>query len=190
MQLGLWDQNDRGGKKTPAGCWWGDSPERRAYKARLKKLSRAKIKARGGPGYAALLERERQARAKFRARNPERYRELRRIHESKAPALWRTHLVSQARMRGRRRGLESTITVKDIHWPSHCPVLGVKLFYPERRGEIRAGRPDLPSLDRWDNSRGYVPGNVFVISFRANTLKGSATAAELEALARYAKFGP
>jgi hypothetical protein len=39
--------------------------------------------------------------------------------------------------------------------------------------------PDSPSLDRIDPSKGYVKGNVRVISARANLLKNDATVGEL-----------
>lgn len=42
-----------------------------------------------------------------------------------------------------------------------------------------------PSLDRTDNRKGYVRGNVRVISFRANQIKNDASADELRALAEY-----
>ena len=43
------------------------------------------------------------------------------------------------------------------------------------------------SLDRADNSRGYVKGNVVVISWRANDLKSNGSADELEAVAAYSR---
>lgn len=85
--------------------------------------------------------------------------------------------------------MEATIKANDLMWPEFCPVLGLKLDYETPPGKRDARNPALPTLDRWDNSRGYVPGNVFVISFRANSLKNDATADELEAVARYARHG-
>jgi hypothetical protein len=39
-----------------------------------------------------------------------------------------------------------------------------------------------PSLDRKNSSEGYVPGNVWVISWRANDLKRDGTLAEFRAM--------
>lgn len=105
---------------------------------------------------------------------------------------FKTNLCSKARMRGRAKGLEATITPADLVWPTHCPVLGIELDYPERTGE-RGGvnaQPNWPSLDRWDSTKGYVPGNVFVISYRANTLKNAATYEEILRVAKYLSKRP
>lgn len=105
---------------------------------------------------------------------------------------FRTHLCSKARKRGRQRGMEATIKPSDLVWPSHCPVLGIELDYPAVSG-LRKGlavQPNWPSLDRWDSTKGYVPGNVFVISYRANTLKNSATYAEILQVAKYLSRRP
>jgi hypothetical protein len=49
---------------------------------------------------------------------------------------------------------------------------------------IGAKRSDAsPSLDRVDPRKGYVPGNVRVISDRANRLKGDRSLSEIQALA-------
>ena len=65
-------------------------------------------------------------------------------------------------------------------------MLGIKLNYTGRRD---TNDPDTPSLDRRDNSKGYVRGNVRVISWRANSRKSDLTALELWQIYRYAKDG-
>lgn len=82
--------------------------------------------------------------------------------------------------------MDATITRYDIEWPEFCPVLGVRLVYDGGGGVVG---PNTASLDRHDNTLGYIPGNVYVISRRANTLKNDATAEELEAVVRYCRFG-
>ena len=98
----------------------------------------------------------------------------------------RKKLLYAARKRAKQNGLECSITVDDIVIPEFCPALGIKL--EARVGAGRSNREDIgssPSLDRIDNSKGYVPGNVAVISLRANMIKTDATAAELKAVAAY-----
>lgn len=92
-------------------------------------------------------------------------------------------LCWRARWRAEKKGMEATITPKDLEWPTHCPVLGMELDYTHADGK----KNNRPSLDRWDNSKGYVPGNVFVISWRANMLKSNATADELEKISVYCR---
>ena len=50
------------------------------------------------------------------------------------------------------------------------------------RGRCWPG-PGSPTLDRIVPSLGYVPGNVVVISHKANSIKSNATAAEIRAVA-------
>jgi hypothetical protein len=72
-------------------------------------------------------------------------------------------------------GIPFTITVDDVPVPDKCPVLGIDM----KRG---ADGQNSPSIDRKIGALGYVPGNVCVISARANRIKNDATLAELEAL--------
>jgi hypothetical protein len=58
--------------------------------------------------------------------------------------------------------------------PAVCPVLGIPIVLGEQRSE------NSPSLDRITPKLGYVPGNVRVISDKANRLKGDRTLGELQ----------
>jgi hypothetical protein len=48
-----------------------------------------------------------------------------------------------------------------------CPILGIPII--KQKGRFKA---NSPSLDRVNNKKGYVKGNVQVISWQANMLKG------------------
>lgn len=63
---------------------------------------------------------------------------------------------------------------KDIVIPTECPVLGI----PLKRGE-GAITDHSPTLDRITPEKGYVRGNVLVISNKANRMKSTATSQEL-----------
>jgi hypothetical protein len=89
-------------------------------------------------------------------------------------------LVERARKRAAGKGIEFCITRADIVIPKTCPVLGIPLIIGGKRSA------NSPSLDRIDAGSGYVPGNVRVISDRANRLKG---ARSLEALRRLSEEG-
>ena len=93
------------------------------------------------------------------------------------------YLLNTARRRSRKKGLEFTIGPDDFNIPEYCPVLGIPLTVLNSR----VPGPNSTTIDRKDNSKGYVPGNVTVISYRANTLKKDAEVEELEAIVRYMK---
>lgn len=90
--------------------------------------------------------------------------------------MWR-----RAKQRAKLKNIPFTITLFDIVIPEYCPVLGLKLL--RHIGEGAHGRPDSPSLDRLIPERGYVPGNVRVISNKANTIKQGASLQEIRMVA-------
>lgn len=92
----------------------------------------------------------------------------------------RAKLIYPARKRAKSKGMECTITVDDFVIPEYCPLLGIKIESAKGQGNTL---PCSPSLDRIDPTKGYIPGNVRVISYKANTMKNDATAAELFAFA-------
>lgn len=79
----------------------------------------------------------------------------------------------------KKRGLDFNLTEEDCKVPEFCPVLGIKL-------EKKTFRTDhSPTVDRVDNSLGYVKGNVRVISWRANRIKNDGSAEEHRLIAKY-----
>lgn len=92
------------------------------------------------------------------------------------PAL---QMLSNARSRAKRYNLEFNITLNDIVVPDMCPMLNIKL-----KVGIKA-EDNSPSLDRIDNTLGYIKGNVHVISSKANTIKNVATIEDLEMILSY-----
>jgi hypothetical protein len=98
----------------------------------------------------------------------------------------RQKLYYAARQRANLKGHEFTITLDDVVVPECCPVFGFKLAPTIGQGRLPLSMLERsPSLDRIDNGKGYVPGNVCVISLRANNVKKDATLNELRALVRY-----
>lgn len=89
-------------------------------------------------------------------------------------------MVWDARERATRSGLPFSLTPEDISIPKRCPVLGLRL----RVNRGRAG-PNSPSLDRLIPRRGYVRGNVVVVSHRANQIRRDASVSELSKVTRW-----
>ena len=124
-----------------------------------------------------------KARRDWRARNPENLERDRQNMRDWIKANPLNYMLSTARRRAKVAGLEFTITKADFPTlPTHCPVLGIELQYGGGQGK----RTDASaSLDRKDCARGYVPGNVEIMSWRANNLKADATLEELRRLVAY-----
>lgn len=68
--------------------------------------------------------------------------------------------------------------------PDICPVFGYELMWT-KESKTQAGHPESasPSLDRIDATKGYVKGNVAIISNKANMIKSNAKLRELYAVA-------
>lgn len=119
-------------------------------------------------------------RDRFRHINAKATSKMRRLDPVK-------HMVSLARARAKKRGIEFTITHEDVVIPRVCPALGIELSFGLGKGEGQslAQRDGRASLDRVDNSKGYIPGNVVVVSYRANRVKSDASKTELLKIARF-----
>lgn len=85
-------------------------------------------------------------------------------------------LLMSARKRAKEKGLEFNLEITDIVIPSICPVLKVPMVI---------GTNTAPSIDRIDSTKGYVKGNIKIISKRANTIKSDGTIEEHQAIIQY-----
>lgn len=86
-------------------------------------------------------------------------------------------MLARAKSRAKKNNLPFNLELDDIVIPEKCPLLGIKIESTEVRNS-----PNNPSLDKIIPEKGYIKGNVWVISNRANTLKNDATLQELELL--------
>ncbi|VVB52803.1 Uncharacterised protein [uncultured archaeon] len=96
------------------------------------------------------------------------------------------HVLRRIKMNAKKRNIVCTLTKKDLQKltiPEACPVLGIPMKTTVGEGT----KDNTLSLDRIDNTKGYVIGNVAFISFRANVLKKDATLKELIALGKFAE---
>lgn len=89
-------------------------------------------------------------------------------------------MVIASRTRAKTKGMAHTITAADVIIPDLCPMLGIPLAL-----SVGAPSNSSPSLDRIDSSKGYIPGNVWVLSHKANSMKRDATREELLTFAYY-----
>lgn len=81
----------------------------------------------------------------------------------------------RAKRRCKESGRVFDIEISDIHVPEVCPIFLVP---------FEENTPHSASLDRIDSSKGYIKGNIQVISTRANVLKNNVTLDELRRLVK------
>jgi hypothetical protein len=111
---------------------------------------------------------------RWRLKHPDKRRQyLNEWQEQNLPFL----MFWTAKGRASKKHLDFDIDVSDVIIPEFCPVLGIRL---ETKRNKATRFTTSPSLDRIDSTKGYVKGNVRVISARANCLKNNATVEELE----------
>lgn len=139
-------------------------------------------------------EAQKKYHREYRQNHLEYFREYdrNRIRDPEKQKLWRQHekerltpektMWTAAKHRAKAKGLDFDIDISDIIIPKLCPILGIPL-------QINVGtfgpRYSSPTLDRIDNTRGYVKGNVAVISHKANACKSDLTKEQIRSLARY-----
>lgn len=93
----------------------------------------------------------------------------------------------QRRNAALKKGIPFTINYEELNQPEFCPILGIKLNYGwgGLNGHLRD--PAKATIDKKIPKLGYIKGNVYIISWRANKLKSDMTLDELEKILNYLK---
>jgi len=91
------------------------------------------------------------------------------------------YLHSVAKVRAKKYNIPFDIEVEDIEIPLNCPIGGNLLV----KGD--GYNPDAMSLDKLNPSKGYVKGNVFVISRKWNLKKSDMSIEDMNKIINYIK---
>lgn len=122
--------------------------------------------------------------AKFRETSKEVYEKTKDVKLERAKRSRERHyersMYRNVAGRCKALGIEFDLELSDIVIPDVCPYLKVSLTRTQGEGRVWTNA----SLDRIDPTKGYVKGNVQVISAKANLMKAHASADEL---VRFAK---
>lgn len=112
----------------------------------------------------------------------EHQKQIKKEHYCRKPQSW---MLTSARKRAVEKGIEFNLKASDIALPEGmlCPILGMKM--ESNYGKDGGNKPNSPSLDRVDINRGYVPGNVCIISLKANRMKQNCSLEDLYKLVAY-----
>jgi hypothetical protein len=94
---------------------------------------------------------------------------------SQTPEYW---MYKSAERRAKEQGVPFTIELDDIVISERCPLLDIPLFVGSK-----TCADNSPTLDKLIPHLGYVPGNVLVISDKANRIKSNASLDEIMLLA-------
>ena len=122
-----------------------------------------------------LIERE-----KAKVGNPMHLKQRRKRH-IKNPKI---RIREGARVRALKKGIEFDIdTYKDVpEIPEFCPIYKIPLFVGKG-----VSTDNSPTLDRIDNNKGYIKGNIHIISRKANQMKSNGNFKDIKMLYNYMK---
>jgi hypothetical protein len=80
-------------------------------------------------------------------------------------------ILNRAKSRANKNKIDFNLTIEDIVIPEKCPIFQKSFIY---------GHHDwAPSIDRIISKKGYIKGNIIIISNKANIIKNNATAEEI-----------
>ena len=93
---------------------------------------------------------------------------------------------SNIRSRAKKKNIPVEVTIEDLKkaFPNDmiCPALGIKMEVGEKNRNVNS-----PSIDKIIPEKGYIPGNIIVVSMKANLIKSFATPDEIIKVGKFYK---
>lgn len=99
-----------------------------------------------------------------------------RIYHTKVDRL-KGYIIRNIKSSAKIRNLEFNLEYTDLELPEICPILQFPLKY---KGEGKSQSFDYATVDRIDNTKGYIKGNVIIVSRLANAMKNEASFEQLK----------
>lgn len=179
-----------GGKMPPEyfAAWRERNREKlKAYAREHYQANKDHIRARNKAWETANHEKVRAYRAAWAREHPrlpppkdiQRAYNARYVMRHKAHVMW-NNMRKRALALGRPFELTKEMVADMLAGAVVCPILGIPLEHSTGQAKFNS-----PSFDCFYPERGYVPGNVNVISWRANMIKSVASLDEIHAVARW-----
>ncbi len=84
-------------------------------------------------------------------------------------------MLRNIKFSAKKRNIVFNLDYSDLELPKYCPILNIKLSYGFDPNSLNNA-----SVDRIDNSKGYIKGNIIIMSRLANLMKNQASLDELQ----------
>lgn len=94
------------------------------------------------------------------------------------------YIIRNVKSSARIRGLAFNLDISDIQLVDRCPLLDIELSYKSFLEPTDHNRLSQATVDRIDSSKGYVKGNIWIISRLANNMKSCASQQQLITFSR------
>lgn len=126
-----------------------------------------------------MSESQKKANKKYYENNKHKWKDYHSTYRTKPNGQLKA-ILHVIKNRAGKKNLDFDLSVEDIIPPEYCPVLGIPILYGQT-----IGSPNSPSVDRFDNDKGYTKDNIRVISCRANKLKSDGKLEEFQKIVEY-----
>jgi hypothetical protein len=156
--------------------------------------NKEKILARQKQNYENNKDIFKERARRYVAKNIEKVKAFRKLYRQKASPeqiqKWnkaredyvknnpQKRIIAIIKSRAKQKNMDFNLEPEDIQIPELCPVFKIPLEKYITKGKY-GPRYNSPSVDRIDNTKGYIKGNIQIISHKANSMKSNATPEQL-----------